>query len=64
MIVLMGDFNARVGKQEHLTVPHIVGSHAVDVKNENGIRLIDFCLTNNIVISNTFSNTSYYQRQN
>ncbi|CAF4329403.1 unnamed protein product [Rotaria sp. Silwood2] len=54
MIVLMGDFNARVGKQEHLTMPQIVGPHAVDVKNENGIRLIDFCLTNNIVISNTF----------
>ncbi|CAF3739036.1 unnamed protein product, partial [Rotaria sp. Silwood1] len=46
MIILMDDCNARVGKQEHLTVPQVVGPHAVDVKNENGNRLIDFCLTN------------------
>ncbi len=54
MIVLMGDFNARVGKQEHLSAPQTVGPYPVDVKNDNGIRLVEFCLTNNIVISNTF----------
>ncbi len=54
MIVVMGDFNARVGAQEHITVPHVVGPYAVDVKNENGIILIDACLTNDIVISNTY----------
>ncbi len=54
MIILMGDFNARVGKQEHLTVPQTVGAHAVDVKIENGIRFIEFCLKNDTLILNIF----------
>ncbi|CAF5034700.1 unnamed protein product, partial [Rotaria sp. Silwood1] len=48
MIILMRDFNACVGKQEHLIILQIVGPHAADVKNENGIRLADFCLANDI----------------
>ncbi|CAF3728430.1 unnamed protein product [Rotaria sp. Silwood1] len=54
LIILMRDFNAHVSKQEHLTIPQIVEPHAVDVKNENGIRLTDFCPANDIVISNAF----------
>ncbi|CAF5088371.1 unnamed protein product [Rotaria sp. Silwood1] len=45
-IILMRDFNACVGKQEHLIIPQMVRPHAADVKNANGIRLADFCLAN------------------
>ncbi|CAF1576772.1 unnamed protein product [Rotaria sp. Silwood1] len=43
LLLLMGDFNARVGKQQHQTSGNIVGPHAVDRITENGERLIDFC---------------------
>ncbi|CAM4947567.1 unnamed protein product [Rotaria socialis] len=54
MIVLMGDFNARVSQPQHSTTSRIVGPFTVDVQNENGERLIDFCTTNNLVVSNSF----------
>jgi ribosomal protein S7 len=50
----MGDLNARVGVIEHSTSPHTVGPFATDLLNSNGERLIEFCLINNLVISNTF----------
>jgi hypothetical protein len=54
MLMLMGDFNARVGRTEHLISSQTVGPFTTDVCNENGQRLLDLCLTNNLVISNTF----------
>ncbi len=54
LILIMGDFNARVGKQQHYTSSKVVGPHAVDHINENGQRLVDFCAANNLIISNTF----------
>ncbi|CAF4497459.1 unnamed protein product, partial [Rotaria sp. Silwood2] len=54
LLLLMGDFNARAGKQQHKTSGNIVGLHAIDHINENGQRLIGFCSMNNLVISNTF----------
>ncbi|CAF1279547.1 unnamed protein product [Adineta steineri] len=54
MIILMGGSNARVGKQEHLTMPQTVGPYAIDAKNANGIRFMDFCLANDFIIANTF----------
>ncbi|CAF1351176.1 unnamed protein product [Rotaria magnacalcarata] len=54
MIVLMGDFNARISQPQHSTTSRIVGPFTVDVQNENGERLIDFCTTNNLVVSNSF----------
>ncbi|CAF4361549.1 unnamed protein product, partial [Rotaria magnacalcarata] len=52
--IIMGDFNARTGQEQHQTMPKTVGPHTTDVKNENGVRLTDFCQTNNLIISNTF----------
>lgn len=54
MIVLMGDFNARVSQPQHSTTFRTVGPFTVDAQNENGERLVDFCTTNNLVISNSF----------
>ncbi|CAF4976917.1 unnamed protein product, partial [Rotaria sp. Silwood1] len=54
MVLIIGDFNARIGMQQHTTSRTVVGPHAVDTINNNGERLIDFCSLNNLVISNTF----------
>ncbi|CAM4859591.1 unnamed protein product [Rotaria socialis] len=54
ILIVMGDFNARVSKQQHLSGSSVVGIHAVDDLNENGQRLIDFCSRNDLIIANTF----------
>ena len=42
MVILMGDFNARVGQDEHFTSPHTVGPFTTDICNENGKKIIRF----------------------
>ena len=53
IILITGDFNARVGLEQASSVPSVVGKHAVDKQNQNGRRLVDFCLFNGLVITNT-----------
>ena len=53
MVIVLGDFNARVGQSS----PHcksIVGPFTSDNTNENGSHLLDFCMSNNLIISNTW----------
>ena len=58
MIIIIGDLNARVGNDQQIRHQHVkrscIGPFTVDIENENGTRLIDFCEINNIIISNTF----------
>ncbi|CAF1437436.1 unnamed protein product [Adineta ricciae] len=58
MIIIMGDLNARVGDNKQKRHQHVkrsgIGPFTVDIENENGAKLIDFCEINNIIISNTF----------
>ena len=54
LLLIMGDFNARVGLQQNYTSNNVVGPHTTGHINENGQRLLDFCSTNNLLISNTF----------
>jgi exonuclease III len=54
MVLIMGDFNARVSQQQHLDGSSVVGKHAVDDLNENGQRLTDLCSNNDLIIANTF----------
>ena len=54
IILIMGDFNARVGLEQASSAHNVVGKHAVDKQNQNGRRLVDFCLYNEFVITNTF----------
>ncbi|CAF2045453.1 unnamed protein product [Rotaria magnacalcarata] len=46
--------NARVGVEQASSAQSVVGKHAVDKQNQNGRRLVDFCLFNRFVITNTF----------
>jgi endonuclease/exonuclease/phosphatase family metal-dependent hydrolase len=51
-LILLGDFNARIGK-EHF-VSSVAGRHTLhEVTNENGKRLSELAMLNNMVISST-----------
>ena len=54
MIIFMEDFNVRIGSAEHNTSPQTVAPFASDSRTNNGERLVNFCVANNVVISNTF----------
>ena len=56
-IVIMGDFNARVGK-DYQTWEGVISRHGYSEENENGYLLLDFCTKNNLVITNT----TFYQK--
>ena len=48
----MGDFNARVGNDVNVW-KGVVGSHGTSEFNENGLKLLDFCSVNNLLVTNT-----------
>ena len=50
-IIIMGDFNARIGKDR---VDRVTGDFLVDETNRNERILIDFCREHNLVLRNTF----------
>ena len=47
---IVGDWNAKVGSQE---IPGVTGKFGLEVWNEAGQRLIEFCQGNALVIANT-----------
>ena len=50
VILIIGDWNAKVGSQE---TPGVAGKFGLGVQNEAGQRLIEFCQENALVITNT-----------
>ena len=50
VIFIIGDWNAKVGRQE---TPGVTGKFGLGVQNEAGQRLIEFCQKNALVIANT-----------
>ncbi|XP_063593176.1 craniofacial development protein 2-like [Penaeus indicus] len=50
-IIVMGDFNAKVGNER---VDNIVGPHGLGSRNERGEMLVDWAQTNNMIIGNTW----------
>ena len=52
MLVIMGDFNARVGCDDEAW-HGVIGRNGPNEKNSNGDRLLDFCALNNLVVTNT-----------
>ena len=53
LLVILGDFNARVGS-DHSTWNSVIGPHGTGECNENGERLLDFCASNQLIVSNTW----------
>ena len=51
-IIIMGDFNARVGS-DYKNWPAL-GRHGIGKCNRNGLALLTFCTENNLAISSTY----------
>ena len=51
ILVVMGDMNAKVGKEKY---DSIVEEYGLGERNERGTHLINFCEENKLVIMNTF----------
>ena len=52
LIMVIGDLNAKVGS-DNLAWKMTMGKHGVGNKNENGVRLLEFCTTNDLIIGGT-----------
>lgn len=52
MLLIVGDMNAKVGPDNN-NCDRAIG-HGCGVKNNNGKRLVDFCLENNCIVGGTF----------
>ena len=50
ILFIIGDWNAKVGSQE---TPGVTGKFGLEVPNEAGQRLIEFCQENALAIANT-----------
>ena len=50
VLFIRGDWNTKVGSQE---IPAVTGKFDLRVQNEAGLRLIEFCQENALVIANT-----------
>ena len=62
MLIIMGDLNARLGSRKHLTAPHRIGPFPTDIRNENGVWLLPFCLSNDLMETNTsFQHQTFHQ---
>ena len=51
-IILLGDFNARVGT-DYIAWDGVIGRHGLGHSNNNGIRLLTLCSEHNLIITNT-----------
>lgn len=51
ILCIMGDLNAKVGKEKHTD---IVGNYGLGKRNERGERMIQFCILNKLFITNTW----------
>ena len=50
IVTLCGDFNAKV-ESDASYAPAIHGKHGLGEINDNGVRLIDFCATHELIVS-------------
>ena len=50
VLFIIGDLNAKVGNQE---IPGVTGKFGLEIQNEAGQRLIEFCQENTLVIAST-----------
>ena len=53
MLLIMGDFNAKVGRREPSRMSSAVGLYGLGVTNEAGEQLEDFCLKHEMALANT-----------
>ncbi|KAJ8934491.1 hypothetical protein NQ318_012467 [Aromia moschata] len=52
-VIILGDLNGRVGRRDQRS-GDVIGIHGEAIRNNNGSRIIDFCIENNMLVMNTF----------
>ena len=53
-LIVMGDFNAKIGKGIQLEEEsNVIGNYGLGERNERGNLLVEFCIGNNLFVSNT-----------
>ncbi|KAK9710075.1 hypothetical protein QE152_g26222 [Popillia japonica] len=50
--IIMGDWNSRVGKDQNRGMG-CMGRYGEEALNKNGVKMIDFCRRNDLIIGNT-----------
>ena len=50
VLFIIGEWNAKIGSQE---TPGVTGKFGLEIRNEAGQRLIEFCQENTLIIANT-----------
>ena len=58
-LFILEDWNAKVGSQE---IPGVTSKFGLEVQNDAGKRLIEFCQENSLVIANTFFQQQHKRR--
>lgn len=53
--IIMGDWNSRVGKDQNRGMG-CMGCYGENIQNRNGLKMIDFCVRNELLIGNTLWN--------
>ena len=57
IVIVMGDFNAKIGKVKQ---DEVLGPHGLGERNERGERLAEFCISNDLIVCNSW----FEQREN
>jgi hypothetical protein len=52
MKILLGDFNAKFGKED-IIKPTIVNETLHEISNDNGVRIVNFATSKNIIVKST-----------
>ena len=52
-MVIVGDFNAKVGKRTNENEKRAIGNFALGERNDNGEELVNFAIENELFIMNT-----------
>ena len=59
----MGDLNAKIGNHNK-NRERIMGKQIIGEMNENGLKLVEFCETNELVIGGSFFPTQKHSQNN
>lgn len=60
-VIIMGDFNAQIGKRRTYE-DRIIGPFTTGKRNENGQKLIDYALENNLQIMNSYNKRKFSRK--
>ena len=60
--LILGDFNAKVGSEQHENWPETVGRYGLGKTSDRGSQLLQFCAINGLVITNTLFRHSSKRR--